>query len=99
MTTAIYHQPAHLRDIELFVVDEKNGKLDLADKDGNLVVSACPVSQDETPGTCSVVVEGKEEGLEGNTIKELRIIAEEAGVQHSGLNKADLIAAIEAAKL
>jgi len=62
MKTAIYHQPPHLQDRELFIGKENpDGTLDLHDKDGVPIVTSCPVGTDGKPGTCSIVIEEKAE--------------------------------------
>lgn len=53
--TAIYHQPPHLQDRELFVAAENpDGTVDLHDKDGVAIVTSCPVVDEPAVGACTI---------------------------------------------
>ena len=60
--TALYHQPPHLQDCELFVEKENSdGTVDLHDKDGKAIVTSCPVADKPTPGQCTICGPSKAE--------------------------------------
>lgn len=95
MSKAIYH-PEPGREVEFDVIAQhKDGTVDLAFK-GQPVVTSCKVTETPVIGSCVLLPEEKESV--SLTKAELIAKAETLGIDTQGLNKADLVAAIELAE-